>query len=214
MFNKKLDSHLFCNVLWMSVSHTVGVGAVLTGGPARCCSGLLQLYQGSHHGRQSAGCLPSAGLPQADALLLVSGLRQRLFALWRWRTPEERSSVNHLKPSKILGAKTTSIKKKKLPPAGDGWRSVRRASSSWGLILGKVCLGCWKERWCPGAVWLINWRTWWLPASDVWLCLTFTGWQQKVGMVEKTAEREFLHLGTLNCSQNESARLLIDCLNC
>lgn len=69
----------------MSVSHTVvGAGAVLTGGPALSRSGLFQLYQGPHHGRQSAGRLSPTG-----ALLLVSGRRQGLFALGRRRTPAE-----------------------------------------------------------------------------------------------------------------------------
>lgn len=128
-----MDSHLFCNVLWMSVSHTVGVGAVLTGGPALCRSGLLQLYQGSHHGRQSTGCVPTASLPLADALLLVSGLRQRLFTLWRWRTPEERSSVNH---PKLWGVKTTSSKKSYLQLAmGEEVSTEHPAPGDW--FLGK-----------------------------------------------------------------------------
>ena len=90
----------------MSVSHTVGAGAVLTGGPALCGSGLLQLYQGPHHRRQSAGSVPPAGLPLATAstaatataaLLLVSRLRQRLLTLWRRSTPAEKDLLKSLK---------------------------------------------------------------------------------------------------------------------
>ena len=70
-----------------SVSHTVGGGAVLTGGPALCGSGPLQLYQGPHHGCQGAGRLFPTGLPLA--LLPVSGLGQRLLTLRRGRAPAE-----------------------------------------------------------------------------------------------------------------------------
>lgn len=124
---KKIDIHLVCNVLWVSGSHTVGVGAVLTGGPALCGSGLLQLYQRPHHGRQGTGCLSTTGLPLGDTLLLVSGLRQRLFTLWRRRTPAEKISVNRRKSSINLGEKMIHNKKKKqkkktylqLAPAGE-----------------------------------------------------------------------------------------------
>lgn len=201
---KKIDIHLVCNVLWVSVSHTVGVGAVLTGGPALCGSGLLQLYQGPHHGRQGTGCLSTTGLPLADALPLVSGLRQRLFTLWRRRTPAEKISVNRRKSPIPLGEKIIHNNKTKIPPASTSWRGVHRASGSWWLILVKTWLVCLKEWWFSAAIWLISWRTWWLPAGDVWLCLTFTGWQQQVRMVEKTADmlKGNLHLGILNCSQN------------
>lgn len=202
---KKIDIHLVCNVLWVSGSHTVGVGAVLTGGPALCGSGLLQLYQSPHHGRQGTGCLSTTGLPLGDTLLLVSGLRQRLFTLWRRRTPAEKISVNRRKSSINLGEKMihNNKKNKNLPPASTSWRGVHRASSSWWLILVKTWLVCLKEWWFSAAVWLISWRTWWLPAGDVWLCLTFTGWHQQVRMVEKTADmlKGNLHLGILNCSQ-------------
>lgn len=61
----------------------------LTGGPALRGPGLLQFYQGPHHGRQGTG-LSTTGLPLPAALLLVSGLRQRLLTLGRRRTPAER----------------------------------------------------------------------------------------------------------------------------
>lgn len=77
----------------MSVSHTVGGGDVLTGGPALGGFGLFQLYQGSHHGRQGAGSLSTTGLPLV--LLLVSGLR--LFTLWRRRTPAGQDLSNSFK---------------------------------------------------------------------------------------------------------------------
>lgn len=75
------------------------MGGGLTGGPALRGSGLLQLYQGPHHGRQGTGRLSTTGLPLPAALLLVSGLRQRLFTLRRRRTPAERDLI---KPPKIF----------------------------------------------------------------------------------------------------------------
>lgn len=76
----------------VSGRHTVGGGAVLTGGPALCGSGLLQLYQGPHHGRQGGGPLPGAGLP-LTLLLLPVLLLQRLLTLRGGRTPAEQKRV-------------------------------------------------------------------------------------------------------------------------
>lgn len=59
----------------------MGTEGVLTGGPALCRSGLLQLYEGPHHRCQGTRCVPPAGLPLANALLLVSALGQRLVTL-------------------------------------------------------------------------------------------------------------------------------------
>ena len=67
---------------------------VLTGGPAFCGFGLLQLNQGPHHGRQGAGSFPPTRLPLTGALVLVFGLSQSLLALRRGRTPADQELSN------------------------------------------------------------------------------------------------------------------------
>lgn len=156
--------------------NTMGAGGVLTGGPALCRSGLLQLYEGPHHRRQGTRCVPPAGLPLADTLLLVSALGQRLVTLGRRCTPEEKISVHHLNLNTLRISNKN--KTQNVPPVG--WRGVHRASST--------RLVCLEEWWSSATVCLISWRTGWLPAGDVWVGLTFTRGQQEVGMVEKTVD--------------------------